>query len=193
MEEAFAGTHLCALTDARPAPRLRFYAHSVSVKVFSLSLLKRAWVGLLPDLKAVEENGSEMKKIVKGVVLSAALCLCAGYVSNASRAGVSGQNKQEMKESESLSPEESARAKVLFGEKCSKCHGADGRGKTATGEMLSAPDFTDEEWWKESKSFKRLVTSVAEGRDAMPPFGKKLTRREIETLAAHVRTFRKSR
>ncbi|MET0650410.1 MAG: c-type cytochrome [Pyrinomonadaceae bacterium] len=132
-----------------------------------------------------------MKRIVKGLVLSAALCLCAGYISNASRAGAPSQKKQEVKESEALSPEELARTKVLFEEKCSKCHGADGRGKTVTGEMLSAPDFTDEEWWKEGKSGKRLVTSVTEGRDGMPAFGKKLTQREINALAAYVRTFRK--
>ena len=130
-----------------------------------------------------------MKRIVKGLVLSAALCLCAGYVSNTSR--VVGEKKHGVKESESLSPEELARTKVLFEEKCSRCHGSDGRGKTVTGEMLSAPDFTDEEWWKEGKSVKRLVTSVTEGKDAMPAFGKKLTQREIGALAAYVRTFRK--
>ena len=133
-----------------------------------------------------------MKRIVKGLVLSAALCLCAGYISNASGAGALSQQKQGGKESESLSHEELARTKVLFEEKCSRCHGADGRGKTVTGEMLSAPDFTDEDWWKEGRSVKRLVTSVTEGRDGMPPFGKKLTQREIGALTAYVRTFRKS-
>jgi mono/diheme cytochrome c family protein len=132
-----------------------------------------------------------MKRIVKGLMLSAALCLCAGYVSNASRAGAPGEKKHGVKESESLSAEELARTKVLFEEKCSRCHGADGRGKTVTGEMLDAPDFTDEEWWEEGRSVKRLVTSVTEGKDAMPAFGKKLTQREIGALAAYVRAFRK--
>ena len=133
-----------------------------------------------------------MRRIVKSVVLFAVLCLCAGYIVNPSRAGVLSQEKQEVDETESLSPEELARTKVIFEEKCAKCHGADGRGKTATGEMLGAPDFTDEDWWKEGKSGKRLVTSLTEGRDAMPPFGKKLTRCEINALAAYVKRFRRA-
>ena len=133
-----------------------------------------------------------MKRTFKGVLIFAALCLCAGSISNSSRAGVSGQKRQEGKASAPPSPEDTARTKVLFGEKCAKCHGGDGRGKTVTGEMLGAPDFTDENWWKEGKSGKRLVTSVTEGKDGMPPFGKKLTRPEIEALAAYVKSFRKT-
>jgi mono/diheme cytochrome c family protein len=85
-----------------------------------------------------------------------------------------------------------ARTKVLFDEKCAKCHGTNGRGKTVTGEMLGVPDFTDENWWKEGKTGKRLVTSVTEGRDGMPPFGKKLSGHEIATLVAYVRRFNKA-
>ncbi len=133
-----------------------------------------------------------MNRVVKGVLLSVALCLCAGYISSSSGAGAPSQKKPERKESESISPEELARTKVLFDEKCARCHGADGRGRTVTGEMLGVPDFTDENWWKEGKTGKRLVTSVTEGRDGMPPFGKKLSGHEIVTLVAYVRRFNKA-
>jgi len=35
---------------------------------------------------------------------------------------------------------------ALYTAKCAKCHGADGRGDTAIGRSLDAPDFTDESW-----------------------------------------------
>lgn len=133
-----------------------------------------------------------MKSIVKGLVIFAALCLCAGYISSPSRAGVPSQKGQGRNVSGSTSTEELARTKALFDEKCARCHGADGRGKTSKGETLDAPDFTDEGWWKGGKSGARLFTSVAEGKDGMPAFGKKLTPPEIKALAAYVQTFRKA-
>lgn len=84
-----------------------------------------------------------------------------------------------------------AQAKALFGEKCARCHGADGRGRTTLGEMLSAPDFTDERFWAEEKSERRLVDSITAGKGEMPAFGRKLSKREIGALAEHVRSFRK--
>lgn len=84
-----------------------------------------------------------------------------------------------------------AQAKALFGEKCARCHGADGRGRTTLGEMLSAPDFTDERFWGEEKSERRLVNSITGGKGEMPAFGKKLSKRDISGLADYVRAFRK--
>lgn len=131
----------------------------------------------------------EMKTFAQGVVLVAALWLCAGYVVTSSRAvTASSQKRQERKES--LSPEELARTKTLFDEKCSRCHGEDGRGETHTGEMLGAPDFTDEKWWKEAKGHDRFVHSVTHGKEAMPAFGKKLSKQEIAALVAYVRRFK---
>ncbi len=84
-----------------------------------------------------------------------------------------------------------AQAKALFEEKCARCHGADGRGRTTLGEMLSAPDFTDERFWGEDKSERRLVNSITAGKGEMPAFGKKLSKRDIGGLADYVRSFRK--
>jgi cytochrome c6 len=129
-----------------------------------------------------------MRTLVQGVVLFAALCLCAGYIVSASRAVTPSQKRQEKKDS--LSPEELARTKALFNEKCSRCHGEDGRGETHTGEMLGAPDFTDERWWKETKGDDRFVHSVTNGKEAMPAFGKKLSKQEIAALVTYVRRFK---
>ena len=131
----------------------------------------------------------EMKKFVQGVVLVAALCLSAGYIAISSRAGIPVQEKQERKESESISPEQLARAKTLFNEKCARCHGEDGRGETSTGSMLGAPNFTDEKFWKEEKDDKRFINSITNGKEAMPAFGKKLSEEEISLLFAYVHRF----
>ena len=133
-----------------------------------------------------------MKESLKKIALALALSACAACVALSTRAAVRPQEKGAAQESESLTPERLARAKSLFGEKCARCHGADGRGETVTGSMLGVPDFTDEKWWKEDRSSTRLVTSVTEGRDEMPAFGRKLTRREIAALVAYVRRFNNS-
>jgi cytochrome c oxidase cbb3-type subunit 3 len=130
-----------------------------------------------------------MRTSLKKIVLALALSACAVYAALSARASVRLQKKEVARESESVSPERLARAKTLFAEKCARCHGADGRGETVTGEMLGVPDFTDEKFWKEDRGDARLITSVAEGRDEMPPFGRKLTRREIAALVAYVRRF----
>ena len=90
-----------------------------------------------------------------------------------------------------MSPEELARTRALFNDKCARCHGEDGRGETHTGEMLGAPDFTDEKWWKETKGDGRFIHSVTNGKEAMPAFGKKLSKQEITFLVAYVRRFGK--
>ena len=69
----------------------------------------------------------------------------------------------------------------LFKQYCAKCHGEDGKGQTAKGKQLKARDFTDAEW-QADESDAALIKSVTEGKDDMPPFGKKLTPEEIESL-----------
>jgi len=69
----------------------------------------------------------------------------------------------------------------LFKQYCAKCHGDDGKAQTAKGKLLKARNFTDAEW-QADKSNAELIKSVAEGKDDMPPFGKKLTAEQIESL-----------
>ena len=72
----------------------------------------------------------------------------------------------------------------LYKQYCAKCHGEDGRGQTPQGKKLSARDFTDGEWLAEEKD-SELIEVVTDGKDDMPPFGKKLTREQIESLVKH--------
>jgi mono/diheme cytochrome c family protein len=70
---------------------------------------------------------------------------------------------------------------ALFKQYCAKCHGEDGKAGTPKGKKIKARDFTDAEW-QASESDADLMKSVTEGKDDMPPFGKKLSREQIESL-----------
>ncbi len=133
-----------------------------------------------------------MKIFIKGSILLAALLLFAGHLAHSSTARAFPQDEQAKKDSESISPEQLAQAKTTFGDRCARCHGADGRGQTILGGMLGVPNFTDEKWWKEEKSDKHLINSVTEGKDEMPAFGKKLSKQEITALVFYVRRFNKA-
>jgi mono/diheme cytochrome c family protein len=90
----------------------------------------------------------------------------------------------------SLTAEQLTRAKAIFGGKCARCHGADGRGQTVLGEMLEVPDFTEGSWWRDHGN-DDLVDTINKGDGDMPAFAKKLTKSEISLLADYVRRFNK--
>ncbi|HTY42010.1 MAG TPA: cytochrome c [Thermoanaerobaculia bacterium] len=74
-----------------------------------------------------------------------------------------------------------AHPSALYKEYCAKCHGEDGKAKTMKGKFLKARNFTDAEW-QAGVSSADLVKTVTDGKDDMPPFGKKLTPEQIESL-----------
>lgn len=81
----------------------------------------------------------------------------------------------------------------IYERDCARCHAADGSGDTPLGHMHEAPNFTDPEWWKTNAATTakgNLVTIVTNGKKAMPAFGKKLKRSEINQLVDYVRRFR---
>jgi mono/diheme cytochrome c family protein len=135
-----------------------------------------------------------MSLFFKGGLTLAALVLFFGYLWSWPSAGAVGQEKQEKKGAPpAVSSKELAHAKTVFGERCARCHGVDGRSQTVIGGMLGAPDFTKPEWWKDNPGDERLTNSITNGKDGMPGFGKKLSRQEIISLAAYVRRFNKTR
>jgi len=79
---------------------------------------------------------------------------------------------------------------VLYRQKCSKCHGADGSGETSLGRIFNAPDFTDGGWWAKHSSGE-LVNIIVRGKKNMPAFGKKLIRAQIASLAVYVQRFKR--
>lgn len=79
----------------------------------------------------------------------------------------------------------------LFKQYCAKCHGDDGKAETMKGKNLMARKFADAEW-QAGVTDAQLVKSVTGGKDDMPPFGKKLTPEQIESLVKNdVRGFAK--
>src|SRR5690349_488704 len=55
----------------------------------------------------------------------------------------------------------------LFRNNCARCHGADGRGQTPSGELYKAPDLTDAEWWREHSDItttRHLIGIVTHGK-----------------------------
>ena len=120
-----------------------------------------------------------MRTFVKSALLILTLLVCAWQALPAPQEKAGAENKEPTQPS------------ALFKERCARCHGEDGRGQTVIGQMVGAPNFTDENWWSEEKNERRFVRSITEGKGDMPAFGKKLTRPEIKGLAAYVKTFRK--
>jgi mono/diheme cytochrome c family protein len=82
---------------------------------------------------------------------------------------------------------------ALFREYCAKCHGEDGTANTPKGRQLMARDFTDAEF-QSSKTDADLIKQVTKGGEDMPPFGKKLSAEQIESLVKNdVRGFSKKK
>ena len=81
-------------------------------------------------------------------------------------------------------------AGTTFDDKCAKCHGKDGRGKSMRGKLVHARDLTSAQWQNDVTD-ERLFNSVSNGRGKMPSFKKKLSEAEIDALVAYVRRFKK--
>jgi mono/diheme cytochrome c family protein len=126
--------------------------------------------------------GRTGKLLLMTLMLVACLAAGGGHLARLTRAEAGAQKKPTGKQL--------AAAKVLYTQKCARCHGADGRAATLMGESFRATKFADAEWWKKERpSNARLTTSIRDGRGNMRPFGQDLSKKEIAALAAYVRTF----
>jgi len=76
----------------------------------------------------------------------------------------------------------------LFKQKCSMCHGADGKGYAA----LKTPDFTDPKV-QASLTDKEITETIKNGKKgtAMPPFADKLSDDQIQSLVTYIRSLKK--
>ena len=74
----------------------------------------------------------------------------------------------------------------IYAAHCAKCHGADGRARTAKGKRAGATDFTSE-WNRDEARGIRIITN---GKDEMPSFKKKLSASEIKSVFSYVLRFR---
>jgi cbb3-type cytochrome c oxidase subunit III len=76
----------------------------------------------------------------------------------------------------------------VFKQKCSMCHGADGKGFAA----LKTPDFTSAKV-QASLTDKEIADSIKNGRKgtAMPAFGDQLNDSQIQSLVTYIRSLKK--
>jgi cbb3-type cytochrome c oxidase subunit III len=79
------------------------------------------------------------------------------------------------------------RGRAVYSERCTRCHGADGAGRTRMADLVEPPDMTDRAWQR-GRGDARMIASVANGRGGMPAFKRKLSRADIAAAVAYVRT-----
>jgi mono/diheme cytochrome c family protein len=88
-----------------------------------------------------------------------------------------------------------ADAKENWEKNCTKCHGADGKGKTKMGEKLAIKDYTDakvQEGMKDDAMIKAIKEGVKDGeKTKMKAYGDVLSDDEIKALVKYVRDFKK--
>ena len=75
----------------------------------------------------------------------------------------------------------------IYAQSCARCHGADGRARTAKGKQVGASDFTSSEWEPDVERDTRIVTK---GKGSMPSFKRKLTPADIAAVVAYIRRFK---
>jgi len=78
----------------------------------------------------------------------------------------------------------------LFKQKCSMCHGVDGKGYSS----LKTPDFTEPKV-QASLTDKEIVETIKNGKKgtAMPAFADKLSDEQINTLLTYLRSLDSSK
>lgn len=79
---------------------------------------------------------------------------------------------------------------ALYKAKCAACHGADGKGETATGKMMKVKDFASEEVQKMTDA--DLTAAITSGKGKMPSY-KALTADQVKDLVAYIRAFGKQK
>ena len=72
-------------------------------------------------------------------------------------------------------------ADLFAAQKCTGCHGADGKGK-----LKGSPDFTDAAWQKKQTDAE-MVETIKKGHKPMPAYEDKLSNDQITALVAYVR------
>jgi mono/diheme cytochrome c family protein len=90
-------------------------------------------------------------------------------------------------EESNFNPQSNGQA--LYAQHCARCHGADGKSKTALGRTFKSPDLTSSR--VQSRSNTRFTSTIKNGRGNMPNFKKKLSAQDIAALVAYIRSFKK--
>lgn len=97
------------------------------------------------------------------------------------------QTQTVMSKSENLVESDRKSSRNLYLNNCARCHGADGRSNTAQGRKTGATDLTSRKVQKMSR--KKIVRIIKYGDNEMPSFGRKLTKKEMNSIANYVKRF----
>jgi len=76
---------------------------------------------------------------------------------------------------------------AIYKSKCAICHGADGKGKTATGKSLHVRDLGSPEVQKMTNEEMQKV--IVDGKEKMPGFKSSLDQESLDAVIAFVRKF----
>jgi len=83
------------------------------------------------------------------------------------------------------SPPQSTDSAGVYKNRCSRCHGVDGKPKRDT-----IPDFTDAKW-QSSRKDEDLKQSISDGKGEMPAYGQILDETQINGLITYIRSLAK--
>jgi mono/diheme cytochrome c family protein len=73
--------------------------------------------------------------------------------------------------------------------RCSRCHDADGTGRSSSADFREIPDFSNHKW-QDSRSDAELLVSILDGKGThMPGFRGRVADDEARALVASVRSF----
>ena len=76
---------------------------------------------------------------------------------------------------------------TIYSQICSRCHGSDGKARTAKGRSVGATDLTSSDWTPDVARDTRIVTR---GKEEMPAFKGKLKPAEIDAVVQYIRRFK---
>ena len=76
----------------------------------------------------------------------------------------------------------------MYKAKCAMCHGADGKGETATGKTMKVKNFASDEVQKMND--EDLSEAISKGKGKMPAY-KTLNADQVKGLVAYIRSFAK--
>jgi mono/diheme cytochrome c family protein/uncharacterized membrane protein len=133
--------------------------------------------------------------VVAGCVVLISLAGCPFSASTSIHAQTDSSRSRQRPATElpaaSAAKTETPAVRELFGEHCTKCHGADGTGKAQRDRLPEIPDFTSADW-QTKRVDARLTASILEGKgEGMPPWRGKISEAQARDLVAHVRSFAK--
>ena len=119
-----------------------------------------------------------MKRNAKLVIVAACGLFCCAYFAQL----VGGRTSAAGNRRSHAGPAE------IYAASCARCHGGDGRAKTAKGKRVGATNFTGGDWNTDEARGIRIITN---GKGDMPAFKGKLTPNEIRSVFNYVLRFRR--